>query len=97
MLIRTGTNRMCTPKQNSSHEYPLSEEHRMLLRMRDTLYEGSWHDFVRDLRARADHEPHVFDTIPDTPGLEITIRRHLDLITHMQSWEQTKGRLLQAG
>ncbi|MCH8147562.1 MAG: hypothetical protein IH987_06140 [Planctomycetes bacterium] len=88
---------MGTPKHNSSHEYPLSEEHRMLLRMRDTLYEGSWEDFVRDLRTRANHEPHVFDTIPDTPGLEATIRRHLDLITHMKSWEQTNGRLLQAG
>ena len=48
-------------------------------------------------RARADHEPHVFDTVPETPGLVATIRRHLGLITDMQSWEQTNERMLQAG
>ena len=88
---------MGTGRHNSSHEYPLSDEHRMLLRMRDTLYEGSWKDFVRDLNARANHEPRVFDTVPDTPGLEVTIRRHLGLITDMQSWEQTNEQSLQAG
>ncbi len=88
---------MGTGQHNSSDEYPLSDEHRMLLRMRDTLYEGSWKDFVSDLAARANHEPHVFDTVPDTPGLEATIRRHLDLITDMQSWEQTNEQSLHAG
>lgn len=88
---------MGTAKHDSSLEYRLMDEHRMLLRMRDTLYEGSWEDFVRDLNARARHEPHVFDSIPDTPGLEATIHRHLDLISDMQTWEQTNEQTLHAG
>ena len=82
--------------QGGSTEFVLSDQHRMLLRMRDTLYEGSWEDFQHDLRARANHEPHVFETIPATPGLEDTINHHLALIADMQAWEQAHRQPLKA-
>lgn len=67
---------------------PLSEEHRMLLRMRDTLYEGSWTDFVHDLNARTTDRPHVFATVPESHGMRTTIERHLSLISDMVDWER---------
>ena len=74
----------------------LTADHRMLLQMRDTLYEGDWSDFVRDLRARAQDRPHVFDTIPDTPGMKDTIAYHLALIDQMQAWEAAHQQTLSA-
>ena len=67
--------------------FPLTAEHRMLLRMRETLYEGSWEDFIRDLRARADNKPHVFDIVPASPAVAATIKSHLAMIAQMQEWE----------
>lgn len=67
--------------------FPLTDEHRMLLRMRETLYEGHWDDFEEDLRARAQDRPHVFETIPASPEMKATIDRHLLLIGEMQAWE----------
>lgn len=59
----------------------------MLLRMRDTLYEGSWEDFERDLRARAEGQPHVFETVPTSPEMKATIGTHLAMIEQMRAWE----------
>ena len=75
-------------------EFPLTDEHRMLLQIRDTLYEGNWEDFVRDLEDRANDRPHVFQTIPDTPGMAATITHHLSMIADMQRWEDTHGQTL---
>ncbi len=75
-------------------DFPLEPEHRMLLQMRETLYEGSWDDFERDLKARIDGAPHVFETIPDTPGLTTTISQHLVLIEQMRTWERTHRKTL---
>ncbi|MBI4718632.1 MAG: hypothetical protein HY763_12555 [Planctomycetes bacterium] len=77
-------------------EFPLSDEHRMLLLMRDTLYEGSWDDFQEDLRARAEDRPHVFDTVPPSPGMRQAIARHIRLIDEMWTWELRAGRTLRA-
>jgi hypothetical protein len=77
-------------------EFSLSEEHRLLLRMRDTLYEGNWADFVRDLRARAEDRPHVFETVPTSPHMKATIASHLAMIDQMQAWEFEHGRALSA-
>ena len=74
--------------------FPLTEEHRMLLRIRDTLYEGSWEDFAGDLRARAQGRPHVFDTVPPSPAVKATIERHITMIDAMQAWETLHGRTL---
>jgi hypothetical protein len=79
---------------NGVDQFPLTEEHRMLLRIRDTLYEGIWEDFVRDLRARAEHRPHVFETVADSPAMKPTIENHLKMIDAMRSWELEHGRTL---
>jgi len=68
----------------------------MLLQMRDTLYEGSWEDFERDLRARADGQPHVFTTMPTSPAMKATIQNHLTMIDHMRNWENEQDCPLQA-
>ena len=81
--------------ERNGDAYPLSDEQRMLLRMRDTLYDGSWEDFERDLNARAEGRPHVFDTVPNTPGMETTIAHHLAMIDAMRKWEAQHGCRLQ--
>ena len=57
-------------------------------------YEGSWEDFARDLRARVQGRPHVFETIPDSPSMQATIKDHLGMIGEMQAWEARQGRPL---
>jgi hypothetical protein len=81
---------------DSSGKLVLTEEHRMLLTIRDTLYEGSWADFAADLEARRRSAPHVFQTVPDSPQMLATIGSHLALIDEMRSWEGRTGRLLHA-
>lgn len=85
---------MIFPLADDSGAFELSDEHRMLLRMRDTLYEGSWEDFERDLRARMEGRPHVFDTVPATPGVKATIANHLRMMEAMREWEALHGRRL---
>lgn len=63
----------------------------MLLRMRDTLYEGVWEDFNRDLRARVDGKPHVFETVPTSAAMRDTITHHLSMIAEMDAWETELG------
>ena len=72
---------------DSQDSFPLDDEHRMLLQIRDTLYEGSWADFAEDLRAKAVNAPHVFDTVPSSPAMKATIEHHLALIEGMSAWE----------
>ena len=87
---------MAADNRHDGNTLELTADHRLLLQMRDTLYEGSWADFVRDLRARAEERPHVFDTIPDTPGMKDTINYHLTLIDQMQAWETAHQQTLSA-
>jgi hypothetical protein len=72
----------------------LTADHRMLLEIRDTLYEGSWDDFVVDLQARAASRPHVFETVPTSPEMKATIANHLAMIERMKRWETEHGRAL---
>lgn len=74
---------------------PLTPEQRMLLQMRDTLYEGNWDDFLADLNARADNRPHVFATVPASADMRATIAHHLALIADMQRWEREHQRTLE--
>lgn len=76
--------------------YPLSEGERMLLQMRDTLYEGNWDDFLHDLQARAADQPHVFVTVRTSPHMKATIRQHIEQIEAMRRWETQRGRPLSA-
>ncbi len=80
----------------SEDRIELTGEQRMLLQIRDTLYEGSWEDFVTDLRRRADGRPHVFETVALSPAMKATIAQHLGLIAQMQAWEHDLGHPLQA-
>ena len=38
----------------------LSAEERVLVKLRDDLYEGAWDEMKRDLEARRDDKPYVF-------------------------------------
>ncbi len=87
---------MADVESTHNDRFDLTPEHQMLLRMRDTLYEGSWDDFMLDLRARQDGQPHVFDTVPETPGMTATITRHLELIEEMHAWELSHVNTLSA-
>jgi hypothetical protein len=66
----------------------------MLLRIRDTLYEGSWSDFEADLQARIGGRAFVFEVVPASPEMAATIRNHLSLIAQMREWEATQGIVL---
>jgi len=77
-------------------EFDLTAEHSMLLRIRDTLYEGSWEDFVEDLRSRLQDRPHVFETVPASPEMKTTIATHLGMIEAMEKWEAQHERALKA-
>lgn len=74
----------------------LTDEQRMLVMIRDTLYEGSWGDFMHDLQARRDSKPHVFDIVPASDTLRATICAHLAQIAQLRSWEQKHGATLRA-
>ena len=87
---------MDPPEVSGGDAFQLTDEHRMLLRMRETLYEGSWDDFVEDLRARAEDRPHVFETVPTSPEMRTTIASHLAMIEAMREWEARHARTLKA-
>ncbi len=69
----------------------LTDEQRMLVDLRDALYEGSWEDFRLDLTARRESRPHVFDTVPECSRLGEVIDRHLQVIDDLERWEQHHG------
>lgn len=74
----------------------LTQEQRMLLHIRDTLYEGNWDDFLRDLHARAEGRPHVFQIVPASPSMTSTIVHHVALIEEMRDWERSHDQALRA-
>lgn len=82
---------------NRPDEFPLTDEHRMLLRIRETLYEGSWEDFTRDLQARLENRPHIFETVPASPAMKETMKSHLAMIDQMRTWEVQHRQTLLAG
>jgi len=83
-----------TCPSNDADRFLLTEDHRMLLQIRDTLYEGSWEDFIRDLEARAAGRPHVFELVPASDSMKATIAGHLRMINDMREWEAAQGRRL---
>ena len=87
---------MDPPEASGGDAFHLTDEHGMLLRMRETLYEGSWGDFVEDLRARAEDRPHVFETVPTSAEMRTTIASHLAMIEAMREWEERHHRTLKA-
>jgi hypothetical protein len=81
--------------ERQSEAFEMTNEHEMLLRVRDTLYEGSWEDFVADLKAQAESRPYVFDVLPPSSRMGSTISRHLALIDQLQQWEASHDTTLQ--
>jgi hypothetical protein len=85
---------MIGKKSNTEDGLPLTEEQRMLVQIRDTLYEGSWDDFLCDLNARAEGRPHVFAVTNASPELKTTIQRHVGLIDELRKWERDRRQTL---
>lgn len=80
----------------TAENFKLTDMHRMLLQMRDTLYEGSWEDFLTDLRSRAESRPFVFETVSVSAEMHKTIATHLAMIDDMREWERTHAQLLRS-
>lgn len=57
---------------------------RVLVQVRETLYEGSWDRVLADLRARLDGKPYVYK-------LSQTIARDMAAIERMRAYERTRG------
>jgi hypothetical protein len=94
MMHETDESRRCDESRSdddSARALDWSPDHRMLVEIRDTLYEGSWEDFLHDLRAKADRRPRVFDTTPDSPQMQETVADHLRLIEQIRNWEDRTG------
>ena len=51
---------MASPKEFAEN---LTEEERMLLTLRDELYEGSWENMLQDLRDRLKGKPYIFKLV----------------------------------
>lgn len=69
----------------------LTDEQRMLVTLRDELYEGRWDLFVADLEARIAGAPYVFEIGPASARLKETITHHLGLISDLRQWEERSG------
>jgi len=66
----------------------LTDEEKMLLTIRDELYEGDWDLMIQDLRDRLTGRPHVFEICPPSERLRDTIDGHLRLIERLRSLER---------
>lgn len=75
--------RATTVQPDEAAEF-MGAEQRMLMMMRDTLYEGDWDDFVADLTARLEGRAHVFQTVGTSPDMKATITRHLQIIAELR-------------
>jgi hypothetical protein len=82
------------PRGRPAGQPQLNDEELMLIDLRDVLYEGSWDDFRRDLEARRESRPYVFEIVPTSPELRQTIERHLQVIAALEAWERANGRRL---
>jgi hypothetical protein len=62
----------------------LSKEERVLVLIRDELYEGSWDDLEADLVLRRDRKPSIFK-------LTTRIEEDLSRIHKLRAFERTEG------
>lgn len=95
-MARASSKQKDSPGGGAAKRLVLTADHRMLLEIRDTLYEGRWDVFARDLEARRRAEPHVFDTVAESADMLATIGAHLTLIAEMEAWERAHGATLRA-
>ena len=71
--------------------WSLSDEEQMLIKLLDELYEGSWDQFVVDLKARLAGEHHIFEIGPAGDRLKETINNHLRMIGRLKALEKQMG------
>jgi hypothetical protein len=69
----------------------LTEDHRMLLTLREELYDGSWQAMLQDLRDRLEGRPHVFEWTPPDARMRQTLTNHMKLIEQMRKAELDLG------
>jgi hypothetical protein len=69
----------------------LTEDHRMLLTLREELYDGSWQAMLQDLRDRLEGRPHVFEWTPPDDRMRQTLANHMKLIEQMRKAELDLG------
>ena len=62
----------------------LTPEEKVLIRVRDTLYEGSWDELEADLRARLGGKPYIFK-------LATRIEEDLARIERLRGFERESG------
>jgi hypothetical protein len=62
----------------------LTKEERLLVAIRDELYEGSWDDLVADLEARKGRKPHVFK-------LATRLEEDLARVEKLRAFERERG------
>lgn len=62
----------------------LEPHERVLLDLKDQLYEGSWERIIEDLRARLEGQPYIYK-------LSRTIARDLAAIERMKAYETRQG------
>lgn len=74
----------------------LSPDERMLITMRDELYNGSWDLMLRDLKDRLEHKPYIFklvnriqDDVQRIEKLADYEKKHkVDLANHLKRKEE---------
>jgi hypothetical protein len=71
----------CTPEEFVRRLEPYE---RVLVELKDALYEGSWERVLRDLRGRQAGQPYVYK-------LSQTISRDIAAIERMQAYERQQG------
>jgi len=62
----------------------LPREDLQLLALREILYEGSWDELIRDLQARKDGKPYVYQ-------LQVRIEGDLERIERLRAYEVEQG------
>jgi len=62
----------------------LTREERVLVLLRDQLYDGSWDDLELDLRARKERKPSIFK-------LNTRIEEDLERIVRLKDFERARG------
>ena len=67
--------------QHKKYYQSLSQEEKMLLILRDELYDGSWDKMSRDLKDRLTGKPYIFKLVH-------RIEEDLSRIEKLQSYEQ---------
>jgi hypothetical protein len=78
------TDRMAVDKTVSDFVNGLGEEHRMLVILKEQLYDGSWEPMLNDLRNRLAGKPYIFKLVN-------RIKDDIERIEQLQRFEAEHG------